>query len=346
MNLPGQDTLAYKKRLRVTVSKMKEFYKVPGVRQYASAALAGAVLGRRAFNEGRDIYRAGRGLYRGARRVYQRGRDMVRGYKRKRSSSRFSRRQRPRRNRRGGRGSRFGISAQAGDVVSSGFRRRRLRPRTLRRYLWRDTIYKNHYRSMFDTSGTQLAAASLNQAKWGATPVLPTATTFWTAAGGAQRSDAATPVPDFNGDIVIRGGMARATFNNQGASDSMRVRLWIVRTNGSPDFTVLPSATLVATDVASTSWDPSLLPDFASFGKVIRSYEFLLLSGQRPITIKFPLKTRKIDQERFSTPKLASRFYWMYTYSDVSNVDAVVGTIQHHFSHNLSFVGDAVRPGT
>lgn len=322
---------------------MKEFLKSPAVRAqyrytpYLRAAAVGGILGRQAYHNLSDIYRTGRGV---VRRLRQ-GVDMARswGRKRKRSSNNSGRKRR----RTSRRGKPSYVSAQLGTVSGIGFRRNRLRPRTLRKYLWRDTIYKNHFRSAQDRTSsdvTPVGAGVFNTATFNFVSVLPDGVTtpFWVAGGGAVSSDTGVPVPLFNGDIILRGGLARASFNNNATSDSVRVRVFMVKSIYNPNFSILPGA---GTAVTPTSWDPSLLPDFVKFGKVIKSWEFWLLPGQRPMTLVWPLKTRKIDQDVHVTAR-GQRYWWMFTISNGSNVDGAANVIQYHLSHNLSFVGDAI----
>lgn len=316
--------------------------------RYGAAALVGGALGRQYYHAGRDLYRGGRWIYNRARDAY----DMASRFaKRKRTSgNRFNNKRRKFSKGRRGRG-RLSVSAQAGNLSSAGFRRNRIRPRTLRKFLWRDTIYKNHFRSAADrsTSITTPPPAGLplvpqlDTVRFNFVSVLPDNATapftpFWTTGGGAISSDTGVAVPLFNGDIVIRGGMARATFNNNGTSDAVRLRLFMVRSIYNPNFSVLPAANSI---FGPTSWDPSLLPDFVKFGRVLRSWEFLMLPGQRPITVKFPLKTRKIDQDIHNSAR-GQRFFWMFHVSNCSDVDTAANTVTTHFSHNLSFVGDAI----
>lgn len=337
--------LAYKRRLRVTVSKMAK----GGLnwRHYGAAALIGARAGRSLYHEGRDLFRVGRGVVRGVRRVG----DMV---KRKWSGSRSSASKRRRFSRRrvgGNRPKRF-VSAQYGGVVSANVgRRRRLKGRSYKRALFRTTIFKNHYRSIFDNSGITNAPGDINLAQVNSAFVLPgTGAQFWTTGGGALPSDVGVPVPTFNGDIIIRGGMARATFSNNGSTDGMRIRLWLAKTGPLPDLGLL--ATAVATP-QRTSWDPTVLVDFSKFGRILRGWEFLLTPGQVPMTIRLPLRAEKVDQTVHNNV-LGRRLVWIWSVSQTSNLETIVNPspppdtlpapqpCTTHFSHNLSFVGDAV----
>jgi len=305
------------------------------------AALATAAAARLYYHGGRDLYNTGRWIYNRGRDAY----DMASKYmKRKRNSgNRFNNKRRKFSGRRSGRG-RLTFSGQSGAVSGAGFRRNRIRSRTLRKFLWRDTIYKNHFRSAVDRSDTQPTpppgAGTFDTARFHFVSMLPdgAGAPFWTAAGGARSSDTGVAVPPFNGDIVIRGGMARFTIVNNANVDAIRIRLFVVRSIANPNFTLLPAANSI---IGPTSWDPSLLAEFSKFGRVLRSYEFLLLPGQRPVTVKFPLKTRKVDQN-IHTSDRGQRFWWFFHTSNVSEIDANQNTVTFHTSHNLSFVGDAI----
>lgn len=246
-----------------------------------------------------------------------------------------------RRRRNGRRGSQF-TSAQAGNSTSIKFRSRKLRPRAYRNALWKDTLFKTHYRSCIDRLSSVQMPADSRDSRIGYGPVHGDLA-FWTAGGGARAVDSTTPLPLFQDDITIRGGYGSLTFTNVDANDAIRVKLYLLRSNPSPDFGVLPVDQSVVPLSASTV-DPSLIPDLERFGRVVKGYDFILLPGQRPITLFERLRVQKVDQNIFQVAG-GNRMYWMYFCSQTSNADSVNNTLRIQFSHNLSFSGDVVTPG-
>jgi len=239
-------------------------------------------------------------------------------------------------------GSKFN-SAQDGRPVSVGFRSKRLRPKAYRRALWRDTLFKAHYRSLFDFVRTQTMPATTTTCKIGFAPAhgdVP----FYTSGGGLLTIDSGVTVPQFQDDITIRGGYGSITFTNLDANDAIRVRLFGVRSISNPAFSILPADDSDVLLSASTI-DPSIIPDFSAFGRVTKSFDLLLMPGQRPITFFQKLPVQKVDQNVWEN-RGGNRFWWMWFASQTSNVDTVNNTLRIQISHNLSFSGDAVSPAT
>lgn len=227
------------------------------------------------------------------------------------------------------------VSAQLGNVKSIGFRSRRMSRSAWRRALWRDTLFKQHWRSLESGSQTLNAPASIDDAELGYLPALNAS--FWTAGGGTVASDVGGTVPLFTGDIVLRGGISKIQFSNNAVSDSIRVKLYMVWANTSPTVAgVLPAGG----SIVDAAWDPSLLADFARFGKVIGQREFIIVPGQRPTEVSYRYKPRKVDQVVFNN--LGEQLFWMWTINQMSNVDGGTQAVTVQRSHNVSFSGDAI----
>lgn len=227
------------------------------------------------------------------------------------------------------------VSAQRGNVAGIGFRSRRMRRITWRRLLWNQTLFKPHFRSVVDASNTIPAPVSVDAARLDSTFAL--AANFWTAAGGLQSIDNGVPVPGaFVGDIVLRGGLSRLLLSNNATVDSVRVRVFTVWTNKNPDLSIVPAVG----SAVQISWDPSLVPDFERFGKVLKSQEFILLPGQRPIEITYRHKIRKVDQAIHNLG--GEQMIWIITTSQCSNVDGGTQAVTISNGYNISLCGDAV----
>lgn len=220
------------------------------------------------------------------------------------------------------------------------FRGRRTSTQAWRRMLWKDTIAKQHFRSITDgtvaiTTPNNLISSTLN--------TISTMDNFWTAAGGAITADAGGAVPTFNGDIILRGGIVRLCATNRvnstdtTPSDPVRVTIYAVWRDTASTAAVLP---ILPANV-STMWDPSTLPDFQRFGKVLFKRETLLKGDGEVTQVYVKLKTQKIDQAVFING--GARLIFMVLVSQTSNTEAVPSaeTIDFVVSHNLSFSSDA-----
>lgn len=233
-------------------------------------------------------------------------------------------------------GSRFN-SAQDGRPISVGFRSKKLRPRAYRSALWRDTLFKAHYRSILDRVSTVAMPADTRSSIFGISPVHGDVA-FWTTAGGLQPINTGGIIPDFSDDITVRGGFGSITFTNLNTIDSIRVKLYLVKTTSNPDLATLP-ADQSTIALSASLIDPTVIPDFQLFGKVLKSFDLLLLPGQRPATFFQRMPIQKLDQIIFQTNG-GNRYWWLYFSSQTSNVDSINNTLRVQFGHNLSFSAD------
>lgn len=234
------------------------------------------------------------------------------------------------------------ITGQSGFAKSFGYRGRRVRPRTWKRMLWRDTLQMSHYRSAFDTANALAAplAVTSNSLPY-LIPALPNVG-FWTAAGGAQQIDAGVGPPNFLGDVTIRGGMIRLALTNESVTEAVRVRCWLLRSNKNPDLGRIP----IAPTTVSTMFDPSIVPDFDEFGRIVMMREMTLLPVSNPMEIFYRLPIQKVDQAEYlqTSPTIAggSQFYWYVLVSRMSLISNLIApVIRAVSSHNLSFAADA-----
>ena len=139
--------------------------------------------------------------------------------------------------------------------------------RSYRNLLLQSTTFQPHYRSLFTTSFTQLTPLGVNSAtKTGVITLPPTASQFWTPAGGAIPIDNGVGVPTFDeSSIVLRGGRSEVTVAVPG-SDAIKLRvfkIWI-KENAGPtiaSFNAITSVPLL--------WDITHFVDHEQFCKVL-----------------------------------------------------------------------------
>jgi len=253
---------------------------------------------------------------------------------RRRSTGRFKS---TRRRRSGATRSLTSRSSQFGKAAFNGFRSRKVRTSTFRRWLWRDTAYKAHYRSVAALSADVSTPNHTVQATWGTNRALFNGVgDFWTTAGGATPIDEGTTVPTFGETIVLRGGLARITFSSNATDDAVRIRCWAVWAKSNPALTISSPVPL--------EWDPSCWQDFARFGRVLDMREIMLIPGSRPFDMTWRYRPQKIDKEIFNTSN-GNQLYWMYTISQTNNTEgppATAEVVRVTVSYNTSFSADEV----
>jgi len=251
--------------------------------------------------------------------------------------SRVTRRRRSRRNGKS-------TTSRASNATSVGtFKGRKTSLRTYRNMLWRDTLMKSHYRSVFDTAftlGTPNTTTGANVAQIIALP------RFWEAGGGATfPANVGGTVPTFDGDIILRGGVCRIALANRVdalaaiQTDNVRCTVYAVWTTANP-------AALGLSNPVSTMWDPSLVPDFEKYGKVMWKREVLLKADGESVELFFKFKVQKIDQAVFGSALATIRgqsLMWLVHVSQLTNTEAAPTpeNIDILVSHNVSFSSDA-----
>lgn len=224
------------------------------------------------------------------------------------------------------------LTTQKGSGSALGFRSRRIRPRTFRRMIYRDTLFKTHYRSVFaNTFVVSTPAATQTSTVSTFSMLQPTAgSLFWTLAGGARGVDTGVAVPDFAGDVILRGGKCGITIANA-SDDNIKYTMYYFWTNDDPDLGLIPVTESIA-------WDPSVTADFSTrVGKIIWQQTVQLEPGQS-YSFERRLKCQKIDQARFAVqgrvPHLVIKM------SNVSNNDISASRI--NLFYNLSFSSDVL----
>jgi len=222
------------------------------------------------------------------------------------------------------------LTSQSGVGRKLQYRGRRLRKRAIRSILWRDTVFKPHYRSVSAVSSTISSPASNNTATNNRFPLLNYGGgAFWTTAGGTKPMDAGGAVPGFVGDVVIRGGIVGATITNA-ATDPVMVNLYYLWSIARPDFTLISGT-------VSVGYDPSIDSDVTTdVGRIYWSSSVLLTPGQ---VYKFERRLRptKLDQHAYlnggNSPQL------LVSVNDT--LSATASQIRVTTYYNLSFTAES-----
>jgi len=213
------------------------------------------------------------------------------------------------------------------------------------RDLYNSTKYKAHYRSTFEGSGTITTGTSVEVARVHVQRALFNpgsrggGTPFWEAGGGALPIDGTSPVPGFNGDIILRGGIGRVTVYNTSSDESVRVDVIGVWSNAHPK-------DLWATDFdAPVEWDPSLTPESNQFGRVVVRKE-TILEARSCMLISHKFRIQKLDQLTFvgvdgitsDTPS-AHTLFWFIKCTPMGTTSV---SVIYCNTFNISFSGDAI----
>lgn len=214
---------------------------------------------------------------------------------------------------------------------------RRLRQRTWRNQLWKDTIYKPHYK------GDNVVVVNITTpASQGASTVtglfpeksdgLSTGTGFWLAPM-INAIDTGVTAPLFAGDLVLRGGTFGINFTCDTAlSPTIKVSVYLVFTVDTPDLTLLTSP-------QNLGWDPQNSPDFTTrMGKVLLRRDFFLNFQHSSAQIEHRFRIRKVDQARHNAE--GKQFLWVVQTTNLSDNTGVV--VDANMYCNYSFSGDAI----
>jgi len=240
-----------------------------------------------------------------------------------------------RRSRKGG-GKSSAYSTLSTGASKFGFKTKKTSNRAFRNALWKDTLYKAHYRSIggvlntFDTPANAVLERSVvyNAIDNG------TNTTFWLTTGGAQDVDGAT-VPFFESDITLRGGVCGVHISNVDATanDICSLKVYFGITPN------LPSTGGFNSTTRPIGWDPSCFPEFKQYVMkvVLQEWNIELKPGER-VTLKRRLGVKKIDKAVWLNS--GNRFYWAVVAGNSDSNNAASITFTTFF--NVSFSGDAV----
>lgn len=254
------------------------------------------------------------------------------------------------------RASGFASTTRWGRPYGGGYRARRIGVRRWRSIIWRDTAAKPHYRAV--SSGFQpLTGPALGTPNVCAIYMFPALQTvngtfqpnhsigarFW-EPGIVQDIDFGVAPPLFQGDITLRGGIARLTIGAYPENVGLRVRVYAVWAIPNPDINLYNA---VNNTNKSVEFDPSLIPDFTTkFGKILYSKQAMVPVGET-FEIVHRFKPQKIDQAVFTGQPgpafeaAGSQLWWLVLVSslETNTISSSITTVN---SFNLSFSADAV----
>lgn len=202
--------------------------------------------------------------------------------------------------------------------------------------LWRDTIFKDHYRSIDDGTFALTTPNNINRCNLA---VIRHMDFFWLSANGAKPIDAV--VPDFVGGFVIRGGIQRICLTNRAnettnrPADPVRITIYAVWTTPNPisinSFTMAEQPTL---------FDPSSIPNFNQYGKVKFRREVVLKGDGETVEVMVRFKPQRIDRDIYIAG--GNRLVWLVTAAQCSNTETIAApeTVDIVVLHSISFCGD------
>jgi len=206
---------------------------------------------------------------------------------------------------------------------------------------------KAHYRSIFaltnsfPTSGGSISATVFYY------PCIEFGARFWTAAGGALPIDTAVPVPTFQDDIILRGGMINMNVSNTpegggfgGDVQDLIVTVYLMISDETPSLGALipPNGSVTAPAVFSRDWDITCVPDCKRvFAKRVLLTKRVLLKPTDSVNVSYRLRIQKIDQEDYLNDN--NKMWWVIK---VASNGSSVDNFRVTASYNLSFSGDAV----
>lgn len=229
-------------------------------------------------------------------------------------------------------------TGQWGKPFSVPYKKRRMGRRAWGRVLFRDTQADSHYRSVAQDSSVAPTPNSVGTMFFYFVPALKVGITvpFYVTAGGLQQLDSGITPPLFTGDLTLRGGIIRFAATNPSLVDSIRVRVWLVRTNASPNFNVLPGDSVPL----PWDWDPSIVADFSTFGRVLWNREAILRPNGNSFTVDHRIQPEKVEQRVFFS-ETGKQYIWMFTVGKYSNGQISATDISVIKSYSVSFSGDA-----
>jgi len=229
------------------------------------------------------------------------------------------------------------FTSQSGSGGGLRFKSKKTSRRAYKKHLWNSTLFKDHYRSTFAISAS--FGTNTNTADLVVVPVsayMNGITPFYLAGAGAISPDAAVPLPPFNGDITVRGGLIGIRLAN--------VLDTVAANQGALQGTVILIKTTKNFNIASvtgtvfTGWDPTLVQDFDTrVGRILYRKNFLLRDAETAV-VEYRLPVHKVDPgdvvANFNT------YMWLIMAGNVdSNLSKQVNFTRYW---NMSFAGDAV----
>ncbi|QDJ95226.1 capsid protein [Capybara virus 10_cap1_55] len=234
------------------------------------------------------------------------------------------------------------LSNQTRPQSSNRYKARRPNRRTMIRSLYRSSQFHQHWRSIGTSfSGSApTTGATIGQAVWYAFPSIPS---FWTT--GVQPIDIGSTIPSFGHDVFLRGGMLKlnlsydtiepsTVFTNKNTVKASIFGIWA---KAYPNISLLP----VNGTVVNTDFDPTLLPDFQGFGKVMfRKDIYLDDTSNMTGEITFRLHAQRIDQAVYVAG--GTKLWWVFIIGPTNTPNAATPqpSLNYFMTYNVSFVGD------
>jgi len=218
------------------------------------------------------------------------------------------------------------------------YRTRRMKPRTWRAILWRDTMAKQHFRSIgnggVNITTDTTAGQGLVQALYPTFVGNPGPTTaFWTTTGGLVTPDTGASAITFGaGDMVIRGGRVGLTITVPDAvTDEICINIWVVKLTKRPDSGLLPTTWIYGSNL-------DYAPEFnQQYGKILYSKRAIVNNSYPAFTLEHRLKVQKIDQEIWGTD-LGDQIIFLVSAANMQ--DTTQNTLIAQVYHDMSFVAD------
>jgi len=197
--------------------------------------------------------------------------------------------------------------------------------------IWRSSLQMAHYRSNAAYASTIVTRPLTVEKTVSVIEALYNgASAFWNASGGAQMLDAASLVPAFSSDIVLRGGKTSLSFFNDSTVNPVEIEAFYVAPIARVTTSSIPTS-------VSVGWDPSIIPEFnTTVGRIIYRTKFLL-EPLATSTIDRRLRVQKIDQAAFTS---GQRPRWIVTARDFAGSAVLTTNVICCVSFNLSFAGD------
>lgn len=224
------------------------------------------------------------------------------------------------------------LTSKAGYGSQFGYRSKKVSRKRWKNMIWNATLQKTHYRSLLSVTAGFLTPANSAQVQIHTVGALPvnSGAPFWGVAGGAQPESTGIAVPNFDGKVVLRGGMVGIRLVNQ-VIDSSPVQASV--------FLISPvnDAVFINNVSRDYGWDPSIEPDFIrTVGKIIYRRSFLI-ENSNVVETRYRVGIKTFDPGQF-TDQL-NQLRWMVVIGNAENAVAVTVTTTRF--HNLSFSADA-----
>jgi len=237
---------------------------------------------------------------------------------------------------------------------------RKLRKRTYRSLLWRDTMFKTHYRSIRTSALTITTPNSNTAQRVGLSQCFDVndLTTFWRTAGGLEDANYGVTVPWAAGagpnpeSITIRGGRIWISFNNRStATETIRVRVQLIFLRSqsrnysdamdSNTWTDYMNNILAGGGIKPIGWDIVGAPDFSQYMYRPVLDKYMDLRPDDSLDVYWKIKPVKIDTAAFT--RGGGWFpVWIYYVSTHYDDNLAADNVRVQLGHNISFAASDI----